>query len=452
MEVQVECLDPFKILYHLPPGINTIICIGGRGGAKTYEVSKFVAFQSTKNKKRCVVLRDEKELIRESILNEILLRYDTANSSGVLSQLFERLDTGIKNRQNNQMMVFTKGFRASSTEKTANMKSVSDIDVAVVEEAEDIRDEMKYNSFADSIRKEGSLIIIILNTPDLQHWILKRYFNFEPARDEITGEILDGYFVITPKDIPGVLVIQTSFEDNPKLANHIVDNYRNYGNPDSHLFNKHYFLTAIKGYATSGRKGQVFSKARPIKLKDYLALPYKEYYGQDFGTSSPAGTVGVKIHRNTIWARQLNYKPKTTLDLAKMYCILKLTHADRIIADSADAKSIAKLKTGWKGEELSEEEFRLYPQLRTGFNVIGARKGTDSINFSIDLINGMNFFVVEESTDFWSEILNYIYAQDKYGNYTNDPIDDFNHLIDPTRYVVMDVVKGSEDYGFKRKN
>jgi phage terminase large subunit len=442
--ILVKALDPFKILYKLPKGTNLIVCIGGRGGAKTYEISKFVSFSATIKSKRCVILRDEKELVRESILNEVLLRYDTANAYGALDNFYERLETGIKDLANDNMLVFSKGFRASSNLKQANLKSISDIDIAVVEEAEDIRDEDRFNSFADSIRKEGSLIIIILNTPDIQHWIVRRYFNLV--------QVEDGYYEVIPKDLPGFVCIKTSFEDNPHLPDHIVSNYNDYGNPDSHLYNPHYYKTAILGYASTGRKGQVITKAKPIKLKEYLELPYKEHYGQDFGTSSPAGMVGVKKHRNNIWVRQMNYKPMNTLSIGKHYCQLKLTKSDRIIADSADTKSIEKLSYGWRGEELSEEEFRLYPGLRSGFNMIPARKGTDSINFGIDIIDQSNFFIVEESTDYWNEVFNYVYARDKYGNYTDDPIDDYNHLIDPTRYVVVDLSTDSIDYGYKRKN
>jgi len=429
---------PFKILYELPEEINIVVCIGGRGGMKTHEASKFIAFQSTIKKRRCVVLRDEKELIRESILNEVLLRYDTANANGALSAFYERLDTGIKDKATNEMLVFTKGFRASRSDKKANLKSISDVDIAVIEEAEDIRDVDKFNTFADSIRKQGSLIIIILNTPDINHWVIKRYFNLELVED--------GFYKIIPKDIPGFLCIQTSFEDNPYLPDHIVANYRNYGNPESHLYNHYYYMTAIKGYASTGRKGQVFTKAKPITLKDYMALPYKEMYGLDFGTASPAGIIGVKVYKNELYARQINYKPMSTLELAKFFCELRLSVADVIIADSADPKSIAKLKSGYRGDELSEEEFYKHPQLAVGFNIKAAKKGTDSIEYGIGLIDSMNFNVVEESKDFWNEIYNYVYAQDKNGNYTDSPIDDFNHLIDPLRYVVMDV-KGKKRHG-----
>lgn len=419
--------------YIIFPLILTSLFVSGvdRGGAKTYEVSKFVCFQSTIHNKRAVVLRDEKELVRESILNEILLRYDTANASGIMDYLYQRLETGIKNRKDDSMLVFTKGFRASSNIKSANLKSISDIDIAVIEEAEDIRDEAKFNTFSDSIRKAGSLIIIILNTPDIGHWIVKRFFNTEE-----TG--YDGYYKLIPKQLPGFACIQTSYLDNPHLPAHIINRYKSYGDKWDTTYNLHYYLTQILGYASTGRKGQILSKVKTIKLADYMKLPFREFYGQDFGTASPAGMVGVKFDKNNCWCRELNYLPMGTKDIGKKYCELKLTPADKIIADNADAKAWRKLKTGFEAKELSEAEILKYPELMRGFNVHPCVKGIDSITSGLSTMSDLNLFLVEESINGWTEVRSYIYAQDKYGNYTNDPIDDFNHLIDPWRYVVND--------------
>lgn len=424
------------------PLILTLLFVLGvdSGGGKTHEVSRFVAVEATVDKKRSVVLRDEKELIRESILNEVLLRFDSANRTGVLDSMFERLETGIKDRSNDNMLVFTKGFRASSNEKSANLKGVSDIDIAVIEELEDVRDENKFNTFADSIRKSGALIILILNVPDVGHWVIKRFFNTLPSE-------YDGYYVLEPKKIPGFECIQTSFEDNPYLPAHIVDRYRAYGDPESPSYNLHYYLTQIKGLASTGRKGQILRKVKPIKLADYLKLPFKEFYGQDFGTASPAGMVGVKFDKNNCYCRQLNYAPMNTLGIAKMYCGLKLSGGDRIIADNADEKAWRKLKKGYSKDELPVDYFTKdekgnevckYPGLLSGFYVAPCVKGPDSVTYGLDLMDSINLFAVEESADLWEEIRNYVYAQDKYGNYTNDPIDDFNHLIDAWRYVVND--------------
>lgn len=420
---------PFEILYNLPPDTNTIVLIGGRGGMKTYEASKFIAFSATIRKKRCAILRDEASKIRQSILNEILLRYDTANAYGGLDKDFQKQDMGVKDRKTGNDLVFTLGFRMSSNDKKAGLKSVSDVDIAVIEEAEDIRDVQKFNSFSDSIRKEGYLIIIILNTPDINHWIVKRYFNYE------TVDGHDGYFEIIPKKIPGFLCIQTSFEDNPYLPDTKVADYRGYGDPLHHLYDLHHFLTDIKGYASTGRRGQVFKKIKPISLADYLALDIKEIYGLDFGTASPAGMVGVKIERKCIYVRELNYTPLATIDIGKTFCQLQLDDSDVVIADSAQPTDIGKLRAGWSKEELSEEEIASFPRLLTGWNVYGAVKGPGSLQAGVSLLKGMEIFIVEESVNFWQEAINYVYSQDKWGNYTGDPIDDFNHLWDPTRYV-----------------
>lgn len=435
--VIIEDAGAFKILYNLPKDINIVVCIGGRGGRKTYEVSKFIAKNAAVDKKRCVILRDEKELIRESILNDILNRYDNANQYGHLSASCERLDTGIKEKKTGEMLVFTKGFRASDKQKKANLKGSSNIDIAVIEEAEDIRDVDKFNTFHDSLRKEGAVVIIILNTPDVNHWIVKRYFNLSMAADQY-GAKIDGYFQITPKVIPGFLCIQTSFEDNPYLPQSVIDRYRSYGDPLDPNYNLHYYLTSIKGYASTGRKGQILTKVQPIKLVDYLALPFKEIYGQDFGTASPAGLVGVKFHKNNCYCRQINYLPMNTLAIAKNYCRLQFNAQDKIVADSAEPKTIERLQNGFKRTELTDDDVVKYPALLRGFHVVEAVKGQGSIKTGIGLMQSMSLFAVEESTDLWMEIMNWIYDTDKNEQPTDEPLDDYNHLIDPWRYVITD--------------
>lgn len=427
----VDGSQPFLPLYHLNPEVNTVVCIGGRGGAKTYEVSKFIAFSATVRKKRCVVLRDEQSKIRQSILNEILLRYDTANEYGGLDKFYQKQETGIKDKKTSQDLVFTMGFRMSSNEKRAGLKSVSDVDIAVIEEAEDIRDVSKFNSFADSIRKQGYLIIIILNTPDIHHWIIQRYFTYEPV-----GE--DGYFRIIPKKIPGFVCVQTSFEDNANnLPANKVAEYRGYGDPNHHLYDLHHYYTDILGYASTGRKGQVFKKVKRVSLEEYLALPYREIFGLDFGTASPAGIVGVKMHGDTLWARELNYLPMEILDIGKFFCGLKLGPDDVIVADSAKPLDIARLRAGWPTEDLSEEDRRQYPDLLRGFNVYGVSKPQGSIESGNSVLNSLNLFITEDSANFWLEVINYVYSQDKWGQYHGTPIDDSNHLWDPTRYVAV---------------
>jgi len=434
MEVEaiIQKSKKFEPLYNLPPKTHTVVCIGGRGGGKTYEISKFIAFSATMLKKRCVIIRDEKALIKDTILNEIWARYDTANEKGALSRFFTKNETELKDKKTGKTLIYTKGFRASDNQKRANLKGASDIDIAVIEEGEDITDVDKFNTFVDSLRKEGCLVIIILNTPDTGHFILKRYFNL------VAVPAHDGYFEPVPKEISGVVSICSVYQDNEYLPDHVVNRYESYGNPDDPNYNVHYYLTAIKGYSSSGRKGQVLKKVKPIKFADYMKLPYREYYGQDFGIASPAALVGVKFDKNRCWWRLINYKPMSALELAKLYCTLGFTPADRIIADNADAKAIMKLKHGFKLHEVSADDAAKYPGILKGFYVVPCVKGADAISQRIALMDGMELYCVEEHAEAWHEINNYIYAQDKYGNYTNDPEDAYNHHIDAVGYVVND--------------
>lgn len=440
----VPVLEHLMPLWNLPKGTHTCVLISGRGGAKTHGVSDFIAGQSAVYKKRCVVLRDEKSHIKDTILNEILLRYDTYDEYLNLSAECEKQATGIKEKKTGKELVYTKGFRASDSKKRANMKGVSDIDISVIEEAEDLIDQDKYNVFADSIRKDGALIILILNTPDIGHWVIERYFDTiaAPVPPGIPDEFkkdFEGYFEIIPKkNLKGVQVIQTGYWDNPYLPENIVSQYKAYGDPFSPTYNPHYYMTAIMGYSSSGRKGQILKKVKPITLKEYLALPFREFYGQDFGTASPAGLVGVKFDKNNCYCRELNYLPMNTLDIAKTYIKLGFGPMDKIIADCADDKAWKRLRRGFKAGDIDTAELAKHPKLVNGFNVFPCTKGTDSVTDGLDLMDGMNLFAVSESKNLWQEIRFYVWAQDKNGNYINEPIDEYNHLIDPWRYVVND--------------
>lgn len=439
--------EKFRTLYSVSNDVDFVIAIGGRGGMKTYEISKFAAVSATVRDKRVAVLRDEKESIRESILNEIFMRFDTANQNGKLDALFSKYQNGLYNKRTEDLQVFTKGFRASSNEKRSNLKGVSDVDIAIIEEAEDIRDFSKFATFRDSIRTQERMIIIILNTPDIQHWIVKRYFHLEPitvadvpelAHIQGIEKLLDGYWQLIPKAMAGFHCIQTNYEDNEHLPDTVIRSYKAYGDPTHPDYDLHYYLTAIKGFASSGRKGQVLRKVKRCTLQQYLELDAREIFGLDFGTSSPAGIVGVKIHKNNLYAREYNYKPLDTLGVAKFFCSLGLDiEEDLIVADSADPLSIHKLRYGWEESELQPEDLAnpLFANLLKGWNIRGAIKGPGSIEYGLGLMNSSNLFFCEESANLWNEVYNYIYAQNKSGEYTNIPVDEFNHLIDPTRYV-----------------
>ena len=442
MEVIIKRSPKFVPLYELPADVGLVVCIGGRGGMKTYEVSKFAASEIALKGKRVQVLRDELVSIKESIMNEILTRYDTANRDGVFNKSFSRLDNGIKNLKTGEMALFSKGFRASTLDKKANMKAVSNVDIGIIEEFEDIRNEDHYNTYSDSIRKEGSFIIILLNTPDIHHFLIKRYFNCIPVTVEdepnFTEKELEGYFKLVPKDIKGFVCIQTNFRDNPHLPERIVRQYEAHGqrDPETGVVNSlHYYLNQIQGYCTTGLKGQIFKNYDICSLDDYMALPYEEIFGVDFGTASPAGIVSVKIHKNDIWVRQLNYEPLDLIGMGKKLDRLGIRRNDLVICDCAGRDFIMELRGGLK-RYFTDEERQMYPQASSGFRaLIGSPD--KKIETGIEKLLSMKIHVTADSLDLQKELMMYVWDTDRDGKALDKPIKAYDHLIDPIRYIVI---------------
>lgn len=98
---------------------------------------------------------------------------------------------------------------------------------------------------------------------------------------------------------------------------------------------------------------------------------------------------------------------------------------ERITADSAEPKSIDELKS-------------------LGLRVKGAAKGKDSIKNGIQWIQDLEIIIHPQCVNFLTEISNYTWDTDKFGNKMNVPIDDFNHLMDAMRYALESFIAGNK--------
>lgn len=93
-----------------------------------------------------------------------------------------------------------------------------------------------------------------------------------------------------------------------------------------------------------------------------------------------------------------------------------------ITADSAEKKSIAEMR-------------------RHGISRIReAKKGPDSIIQGIQFLQQFKLVVDERCVKLIEELENYTWTKDKKTNeYTNKPVDSYNHVIDATRYAVESI-------------
>lgn len=150
----------------------------------------------------------------------------------------------------------------------------------------------------------------------------------------------------------------------------------------------------------------------------------KSAVGLDFGyTNDPSalfvGFVDLKEKRLFVWDEMY----EKGLSNKKIFeTITSMGYGkERIIADSAEPKSIDELKS-------------------YGLRTKGAKKGKDSILNGIQFIQDFEIIIHPRCVNFITEISNYTWDKDKFGNKLNRPIDDFNHLMDAMRYALEEFI------------
>jgi phage terminase large subunit len=144
------------------------------------------------------------------------------------------------------------------------------------------------------------------------------------------------------------------------------------------------------------------------------SLPY--CYGMDFGFSPDPTTllmVAVSSKHRKIYLHEEFYNTNLSTDDIEKLCRDRIKNpTDLIIADSAEKREINELR-------------------RRDIQIIGAKKGQDSVKAGIKLIQGFDIVVTPTSTNLIYELRHYVWNCKKAGI----PIDAHNHLIDPLRYA-----------------
>ena len=146
-------------------------------------------------------------------------------------------------------------------------------------------------------------------------------------------------------------------------------------------------------------------------------------YGMDFGfTNDETGLLSVYIHSGELWVKEHIYETGlTNPDICRRMQSLGLSKSKELIADSAEPKSIREIQN-------------------QGWNILPAKKGADSIKSGIDVLQRYKINVTADSLNLIKELRNYKWKQDKDGKQLNEPIDFYNHLIDPLRYVALNKI------------
>jgi phage terminase large subunit len=144
-------------------------------------------------------------------------------------------------------------------------------------------------------------------------------------------------------------------------------------------------------------------------------------YGLDFGFSNdPTALVALYSQSGELVIDELIYD-RGLLNIRISDLMRELGVNGRIIADSAEPKSIAELGAyGWQIE--------------------GAKKGPDSIRQSINTLKRYKLNVTQRSSNLKKELNGYKWKQNKDGKLDNEPVDFLNHAIDALRYASLNIL------------
>lgn len=266
-----------------------------------------------------------------------------------------------------------------------------------VEEAYEITKEEDFDTLTESLMgelPEGLFrqFTLTFNPWNERHWLKPRFFD---------------------KEDDDVLALTTNYMCNEWLAEDDIKAFEKMkeNNP------RRYQVAGLGNWGIV--EGLVFENWEEKKFELNEIRDCKTFCGLDFGYANDetAFVIGfINKEENLIYIWDELYKTGLTNPMIYKEISEMGYTKENIVADCAEPKSIQELK------ELG---------LR---RIEAARKGKDSINNGIQFIQNYKIIIHPRCVNFITEISNYSYKEDKFGKKLNEPIDEFNHLMDATRY------------------
>lgn len=368
------------------------IVSGGRGSGKSFGVNTLLVMLTFEAGHTILFTRYTLTSAYISIIPEFIEKLELLD----VIQHFHITKDEIINKQTGSKIIF-RGIKTSSGDQTANLKSLQGITTWVVDEAEELTDEQKFDTIDLSVRQQGkpNRVILILNPTTKEHFIYRRFFEDRGVQEG--SNITKG----------NTTYIHTTYLDN-------IDN-----------LSKSYIeqIAQMRERRPEKYKQQMLgawlNKAEGVIFDNWTIGEFKRkgvsVWGQDYGFAADPTTLietNIDTSTKTIYLRECVYLPRlTTSQIAE----LNLKHAKDglIIGDSAEPRLITEIKA-------------------KGCNVLPSIKGQGSVTYGISLLQDYDLVVSPDSTNLIKELNNYRWLERK----SNTPIDKYNHLIDAVRYAV----------------
>ena len=373
---------------------------GGRGSAKSRSFASMGSVFGMSEKIRILCVREYQNSIKESFHAEL--------KTAIYSKpwLTDAYDIGVDylKGKNGTEFIF-KGLQ-----KMSSIKSMADIDICIVEEAEDVS-ENSWRELIPTIRKPGSEIWIIWNSK------------------------LDG----SPTDIrfrkntpPRSMIVEMNWRDNPVF--HLTALHEERLN-DLEIMDRATYLHVWEGDYLKNSEAQIFRDK--YRVQEFTPGKFWDgpYHGLDWGFSQdPTAANRVWVFDNKLWIEYEASKVGLELDDTADFIKENIPGVEKytIRADNARPESISFVKRHglpliegvdkWKGSvEDGIEHMKSYREIVIHPRCPKTLKEFDLYSFKVDRLSG--------------DILPII-------------VDAHNHHIDDIRYAINPLIKsGFTNYG-----
>jgi len=368
------------------------IVSGGRGSGKSFSVNALLVMLTYEQGHTILFTRYTLTSAYISIIPEFI---DKLEQFGSIADFHITKDE-ILNKKTGSKIIF-RGIKTSSGDQTANLKSLQGITTWVVDEAEELVDEQKFDTIDLSVRQQGkpNRIILILNPTTKEHFIYRRFFEDRGVQEGSN----------TVKE--NTTYIHTTYQDNiDNLSKSYIDQIE-----QMKIRRPEKYKQQMLGSWLNKAEGVIFNNWSVGEFKHIGT----SVFGQDYGFASDENTLvetNIDTSNKIIYLKECFYlKALTTSQIAQ----LNLKHARNclIIGDSAEPRLLHEIKA-------------------KGCNVRPSIKGQGSVTYGISLLQDYDIVVSPDSTNLIKELNNYRWLERK----SNTPIDKYNHLIDAVRYAV----------------
>ena len=373
------------------------IYFGSAGSGKSRFIAQKLVMLLLKEKRKLLCIRQTFASMRDSVFAELK---SVANDMGV--------GDIIKFKEATLNVVFPNGSTIimKGADDEQKLLSVSGISDCWVEEATEISQEI-FEQLQLRVREPSmsNHFYLSFNPISRDHWIRTRV-------------------VENPEILKDGFVCHTTFKDNMFLPDSYLaameDMRKN--NP------RKYQVYGLGEWGATGKTIFDNWEVRNFNINDvFKSHPnIQQYFGLDWGyANDPSAFVYALVDTTSmeIFIIDEMYKTGMLNHQIAEWLIKNGYQRSKIIADSAEQKSIADLK-------------------RNGIvNVTPARKGKGSIGAGLDLISSFKVIIHPNCINAANEFANYSYKKNRVtGEYTNEPQEKYNHLIDALRYALEELL------------